>query len=234
LFAYNFHRRLGRIYDATIPINSREVWLNEHQLLINFLILVSFCASAYFVLSFSKDIYYLIFPLAFISLFYILQFNNLPSLRSIPFLKIFIISFVWGGTIALLPVATIDSIFDLAEFKPQLMAASIFFFVLGETIPFDIRDMEEDARKKLKTLPLKFGIRNSKLISLTAYSISMSLFYSAGFNFQIVISFSLTLALSGFLIYKVSKNRSEFYYSLLIESSLAMPLLFYLLFNLIA
>jgi 4-hydroxybenzoate polyprenyltransferase len=231
LFAYNFHRRLGRVYDSMKPTNQRELWLNNHQALINVLIFISFCAASYLLLFFSKEIYYLIFPLALISLFYILQFNKLPSLRSLPFLKIFIISFVWGGAIALLPVAANNSLNELASLKTQLMAAAIFLFVLGETIPFDIRDMQVDARKNLKTLPLEFGIRKSKWLSFLAYLLSFLFIFLANFEHIILISFLLSMLFSGILIFKVSKIRGEFYYSFLIESSLVMPLAFYLLFN---
>ncbi len=243
LFAYNFHRRLGRIYQKrihkkkSITANNqgKEQWLENHQRVIDALILASFASSLFFIYYLPKQLMVIIFPLAMLSLLYILEIDRLPSLRSIPFLKIFIIAFVWGGTMVLLPVFASSGNDSIFEFETQLLAIGIALFVFGETIPFDIRDMKTDRSMNLKTIPSKFGIRASKLISVGLYFMSSLVFVylCIAFNKPILISVSFILSIlaSTIFILRINEQKNELFYSLGIESSLALPLIFYLLLS---
>jgi len=91
--------------------------------------------------------------LAIMGLFYVvyvvrfIPYNNKwLALRDIPFLKIFVIAFVWALVTGLLPLISSK---DLIQINLQhiLFLTKQFLFVVAITIPFDIRDMKYDVEK---------------------------------------------------------------------------------------
>ncbi|MEQ8625443.1 MAG: UbiA family prenyltransferase [Vicingaceae bacterium] len=239
LFAYNFHRRIGLIYQKnsalklkkTISFETKEKWIKGNKALTDWFIVLSFCLSLILLYLLPKISLVIVFPLALLSVLYIIQISKIPALRSIPFLKIFIIAFVWGGVMVLLPILSAGESDRIFTLETQLLAIAIALFVFGETIPFDIRDLSEDRATKLKTIPLKIGLKKSKLLCLMLYVLSGALFisdiiiYSKPFIFA--SSFGFSLLLSYLIILRVDTLKKELYYSLLIESSLAFPIICY-------
>lgn len=161
--------------------------------------------------------------LGFISFCYSLPFKGL-GLRAIPFLKLFLIAFVWAGSsIGLLLVVHHSLLQHYALF------ASVFFFVVGITIPFDIRDYPTDS-KELKTIPQLIGIQYAKYLAISSLILSGILL---GIDVEILspfgISWLITLAISITLVLFSSTKRKNFYYSFWMEACSILPLLFYLL-----
>ena len=239
LFAYNFHRRLGRIYTdssslklkKSISFEIKNKWVTKNKLVIDWIIILSFCSSLLLLYLLPKITLIIIFPLALLSILYIIQIREIPALRSVPFLKIFIIAFVWGGVMALLPILSKGESELIFSLESQLLAIAIALFVFGETIPFDIRDLSEDRATKLKTIPLKIGLKKSKLLSLSVYLIAGILFTCCIIFYNkpqiFTLSFGLSLLISFLIVLRVNTQKQELYYSLLIESSLAFPFIFY-------
>lgn len=163
-----------------------------------------------------------LFVLGFVSFCYSLPFSGL-GLRTIPFLKLFLIAFVWAGSsIGLLLVVHHSLI------QHQLLFLSVFFFVIGITIPFDIRDMKTDI-KELKTIPQVIGEISSKIISVLSLTLSFILFY---FEFNSinngVISWLTATVIAVFLVINSTEKRSETYYSFWMESCSVIPFVVYL------
>jgi hypothetical protein len=161
--------------------------------------------------------------LGFVSFCYSLPFKGL-GLRTIPFLKLFLIAFVWAGSsIGLLLVVHHSLLQHYAVFT------SVFFFVIGITIPFDIRDAKID-ELELKTIPQILGIKGAKILSITCLILSMVFFY---IEFHLWTAFTLSWYLTSiisilFCVFSSPKN-SPFYYSFWMESCSILPLLFFLL-----
>lgn len=97
-------------------------------------------------------------PLAFLSLLYafpVVPFNKrFVTLRSIPYIKIFVITIVWSLATVLLPVVRIQQVIDIHVLL-IFIERMIFVFVLA--LMFDICDMETDRLSGLKTIPLLLG-----------------------------------------------------------------------------
>src|SRR5690606_32985562 len=124
--------------------------------------------------------------LAFVSFCYSLPFSNL-GLRGIPFLKLFLIAFVWAGSsIGLLLVVH----HSLIQYVYLFLA--VMLFVIGITIPFDIRDKITD-ESELKTIPQSIGLNSSKIVSVFCLMLSGLLFY---FEFKF-ITFGLLFFILG-------------------------------------
>lgn len=84
------------------------------------------------------------------------------NLRSIAGLKIYIIGLVWTGVTVLLPA--IDGGTSLYD-NLWVISAQRFLYVIAVMIPFEIRDIQYDA-KRLKTLPQIIGIKKAKIIAI--------------------------------------------------------------------
>ncbi len=92
-------------------------------------------------------------------------FGVKTKLRDFPFIKIFLIAFVWSTTSVILPLT--ESYEYLANRKDVLVVwLAQFIFILFITIPFDINDAEDDKASNMKTIPAVFGIKASKIIAL--------------------------------------------------------------------
>src|SRR5690606_39484239 len=106
--------------------------------------------------SFELKTFLYFFLMGFVSFFYSIPLSGL-GLRTIPFLKLFLIAFVWAGSSIGLLLVVHHSLIQY-----QLLFFSVFFFVIGITIPFDIRDKSTD-ESGLKTIPQVIGILPSKI-----------------------------------------------------------------------
>lgn len=163
--------------------------------------------------------------LGFISFCYVLPFSGL-GLRFIPFIKLFLIGFIWAGSsIGLLLVVH----HELVQYK--LLFLSVFFFVVGITIPFDIRDEPADS-PELKTVPMLIGFRNSKRMALLLLILSGLFFYidRRGPSLPLV-SWWVALIFAAVLIVNTHQKKSFFYFSFWVESCSLIPLLAYLILN---
>lgn len=164
--------------------------------------------------------------LGFISFCYNLPFSNL-GLRAIPFLKLFLIAFVWAGSSIGLLLVVHHSVI-----RYQFLFFAVFFFIIGITIPFDIRDKTTD-ELNLKTIPQAIGSKASKILAIGSLILSGFLFYSEFREINpTVISWFTTLLTSMVLVLNSSEIRREFYYSFWVESCSLIPLFIYLALNL--
>lgn len=164
--------------------------------------------------------------LGFISFCYSLPFRGL-GLRAVPFLKLFLIAFVWAGSsVGLLLVVHHELIHHVMIF------IAVFLFVAGITIPFDIRDEETDD-KELKTIPMVVGFKNSKLLAVVFLLFSVFFFYLElkEINITTLSWFAGIIFSLGGIINTKEKN-SNFYFSFWMESCSLIPLLFLLIFAL--
>jgi len=104
-----------------------------------------------------KEVIFILVPIALLTLFY--SYN----LRKIPYLKIFLIAFVWSAATIFLPITQSNNSFNKIEII--LIVLERFLFVFAITIPFDIRDVKSDQKAELKTLPLLLSENNCLMIS---------------------------------------------------------------------
>ena len=163
--------------------------------------------------------------LGFVSFCYSLPFSGL-GLRTIPFLKLFLIAFVWAGSSIGLLLVVHD---DLFAYK--FLFISVFLFVVGITIPFDIRDSNSDERQ-LKTIPQVIGVNYAKTLSILSLVSSSILFWLEFGEWNILVkSWMITILISIVFVIISSEKRNDFYYSFWIESCSLIPLVIYFLFQ---
>ncbi|MEQ8908273.1 MAG: UbiA family prenyltransferase [Vicingaceae bacterium] len=234
LFAYNFQRKIGESHQANF-LSKQDQWAKGKKHLINFIILLSFTACFYFFSQIPKKSLWLILLLAILSLLYVLEIKSFPGLRKLPFIKVFVVGFVWGGATVLFPSSVSHLGWNPFDWPIQLMTVSLATFVFGESLPFDIRDLRLDNRSKLKTIPAKLGAKKTKLVAYLALILSfllhLILFLTKMLPLPFLISFGLATITAFLIISRASFKKDALYYSLGLESVLLLPLLFLLIFQ---
>jgi len=138
-------------------------------------------------------------------------------LRDIPGIKIFLIAAVVAWITVVFPLY--ENTFPLDQGKVIQLFLHRFCFIFAITIPFDIRDVEADKLKELKTIPLKVGVRNSKLIAVGALAASDFLSFDLGSSAQ-NMGLLFSLPVSALILLYASPRRSEYFYSLLVEGTM--------------
>ena len=139
----------------------------------------------------------------------------LLRLRRIPFLKIFLIAYLWATVGAGYPALLLNRLDPIT----LMWFAGIFLFVFAITLPFDIRDMEEDRTHELKTIPARWGMEASKRIALLSAGLAGVFMVGAGATWSttLVITAAAILLIAG-----THQKRSELYFTGLIDGLLVL------------
>ncbi|MCG3166286.1 MAG: hypothetical protein POELPBGB_02064 [Bacteroidia bacterium] len=158
-------------------------------------------------------------------------------LRELPFVKIFLVAWVWATFTVGLPLVEQSSLAELFHLKNFLLFFSRAVFIFAITIPFDIRDMAYDSDKQVATIPSHFGTEKSKyfsLILLLVFTAGSFIRYHLGFcNLNEFCALLISTLITASLIVLINSQRKELFYSLGIESTMIIQWLIVFLSSLL-
>ena len=210
ILTYNFQRII--IIQNGID-NKKRSWIKKNKKTIYFTAISSLAITFSLFLNFKLPTQIAIVVCGIISFLYPLY------LRSVPYLKIFIISIIWTFASTTLLVIENDLYIDQNIYYLHI---SRFCFVFAITIPFDIRDITIDLIN-IKTIPIRFGEKISRYIGvffiLINQLIMFKLYLLDFISYSILCS---TVFLSFFtiiLIMQSSSKRKDIYFSFGVESA---------------
>jgi len=213
LFVYNLFRILS-------PKEECKTWYSKNYYYTKSLVVISFIVTIISLYFIDIQFLYILIIAGILSFFYASPFMEIGktsfNLRKFWFLKSIIVSLVWMLT---------TSVFPLLEFgagNEQLLLFPIekFLFILGITIPYDIKDMKEDKAVGIKTMAMKFGIKRTKWISNFFLFIGMilaMLIYEQEFYSTILV-----YVIAMFLNIKLNEEKDEFWYTFLIDGTIIL------------
>lgn len=215
-FEYNIHRLLTILTNKEALVFDKYKWIRENLKGFYLLVFASIAGFICFVFLAKKEVLIALAPLAILTLFYSIpvshKMKNIFRLREIPYLKVFLIAFIWSSSTVLIPVIQINFAFSKVHVIEMFLER--FFFILAITIPFDIRDIEDDKEAGLKTIPMLLNEGKSLYISyislLIFFLISIFHYQSPNYDF-IILALSIS-AFTTFLFLKVKKIRNLTYY----------------------
>jgi len=237
---YNFSILFTKPAQPEASPYKRVRWFFSHyRLMVTFTIVSLLSLIPLFFLMSMESRILLIF-LSVISFFYSIPLFSIGdqkfSLRNIPGLKQFLITLVWTMSSVLLPVLQAQH-FHLTTISMRdttLLVAKRFLFIAALTVPFDIRDLFEDRKTGLKTVPVMWGEKNAYLFCqalLAGYIVLLFLFRNNGFNADFW-ALTVTAILTGWLIFKSKQEKNEYYYFFYMDGVLVLQYLVLLFFNL--
>jgi 4-hydroxybenzoate polyprenyltransferase len=228
LSTYTYHRVGPGIQHSMEGISGiRRNWIakNSRALRIQ-MVLAGVLAFAFFIRLCSVDQWYFLIPAAVVALVYILPIIPLGGkwirLRELPYFKILIIVAVWM-VLSLLPL--VPEINPLPQNNSlQLLLLQRLLFLLAVTTPFDLRDMEFDRSRGIKTLATRLGaersIRLSHLLLVLSAIVCWTGFQMQLWNGPIALALAVSSASTAVLLARINPNSDEMTFSFWLEGSM--------------
>ncbi|HEX8376551.1 MAG TPA: hypothetical protein VF602_01950 [Pedobacter sp.] len=226
---YNFSMLISRPVEPKKSPFRRVRWIDNHHRLMITLTLIAILSTMMAALFLSAASQILLLFLGVISVCY-----NLPlftvgdqkfGLRNVPGLKLFLIALIWSLSCVLLPIVELGNTQQIVipPHDTILLIAKRFLFIAAITVPFDIRDLFQDRSNELKTIPVILGERKSYMICqglLLIYLVFLFLF-TEQFNSDF-FALTLTIILTGWLIFKSEWKKNEYYYFLFLDGTMIL------------
>ncbi len=157
------------------------------------------------------------------------------GLRNIPGLKPILITVVWTLSCVLLPVLQSKALGQtyLTNTDTLILVGKRFLFIGALTVPFDIRDLFQDKIAGLKTIPVAFGEQKAYLfcqVLLAGYLVLLFVFRDMGLSPDFW-ALALVTVLTGWLIFKSTWQRNEYYYFFYLDGVLILQYVALIVFN---
>jgi 4-hydroxybenzoate polyprenyltransferase len=238
---YNFCILIDKKKDPQSSTYIRIRWFYAHyRIMVSITIVCLLCLVPLFFLISIQSGLLLIF-LGVLSFAYGLPLFSVGDhkfgLRNIPGLKPFLITLVWTLSIVLLPIleAQDANSINISMRDSMILLAKRFLFIAALTIPFDIRDLFQDRKANLRTIPVVWGEKNAYLfcqILLGGYIVLLFLFRNIGANIDF-FALTLTTILTGWLIFKSGWQKNEYYYFFYLDGVLILQYVLLLAFSFI-
>lgn len=228
LSAYTYHRVGPGIEHAMEGSGGiRRNWIAENSRALRIQMVASgLLALALFIWLCNVDQWYFLIPSAVAALVYILPIIRIGGkwirLRELPYFKILIIVAVWM-VLSLLPL--VPEISPLTQNMPlQLLLLQRLLFLFAVTIPFDLRDMEFDRSRGIKTLATRLGAERSIRISHVLLVLSAIVCW-VGFQMQIwngsiALALAVSSASTAVLLARIKPDSDEMTFSFWLEGSM--------------
>lgn len=200
-------------------------WVKDHFTFVLILSLLSGAGTAMVLISlkpFSLIPVFILLSVFFMGIFYVVRIGE-NNLRSIPFLKIHVIALSWALLLILFPLVNEEQATSLIA-----VSAAHYLYILAVTIPFDIRDLQYDDQQ-YKTIPQVLGINGSKALALGALIGYVLLIGTIFPELHSSMWFWCANLLTVGLILGAKKEISDWYYAGLIDGSISLVGLVYLL-----
>lgn len=172
----------------------------------------------------------ILFPFAFMTLFYVIPLFKIGkiefSFRNFPSIKIISIAIAWAGITVLFPLYEAGYEFNSIVY---LEFAQRFLFLMVIIIPFDIRDVYIDS-KSLKTIPQLLGVSNSKILGyLLLMGFVLLEFLKGSYTLEGILTLLIISIITALFLAFSSAKRTRYYTSFWVES---IPLVWFGLISL--
>ena len=229
LLVYNLDRVTGTSPEDASLDSERHGWIARRRALLFGLVGCSALGTLAMGVLLDWKIFAALVPLGVLSLTYSLPIlpggkeQGWRRLKDVPGLKIFLIALVWGVATVTLPAWHRGVSPWMLEPAWLMIERALFIFII--TLPFDVRDMERDKSAGVQTLPLLFGVERTRSLALALLCFFMASaavrHQAAGYVWPLAMSTMLT----GALLARLDRERSESYYVVYMEGTMLLQTL---------
>ena len=215
-FEYNLHRLITVVTNKDALKVDKHQWVRKHLKQFYLIVIISAIGFLLSLFLAKKEVLIALAPVAVLTIFYSLPVfrnkTNIFRLREIPFLKIFLIAFVWSVATIFLPIIQSGNLYN--KVHVMIMLIERFVFVFAITIPFDIRDMKQDAQSGLKTIPLLIGEKRALFIANIGIMLflAISAIHYQIMNLPYILIAFIVSAITTFVFINNKKLRKMTYY----------------------
>ncbi len=228
MFTYSFlkFRRTGEVVNDT----SHRTWAQENLQLSKNILVITLVATVSFFFMLNRHQQIIVGVLAVVTLFY--GFVDIPflkpirKLRDFGLLKTFFVALVWSVTTVVVPLSSTFVETDMLVF----LLLRRFLFVMALTIVFEIKDLKSDEEYNLKTIPMRLGISNTKLLSQGILFLLLLINCVQYFFFDVslmnMLAVNLSLLVSIFCIQPVDEETGDWWYYFVLDGMMILQFVF--------
>jgi hypothetical protein len=222
LALYAFHQVWGLNSMNTNLLSVRQKWSLANKWSLMWITIIAGIISVTMGFQIPFKTLILLIPCGLISIGYSTSIFFNRRLRDVPLIKIYLISIVVSAIVVVLP----GIVAEVSCRKVFLLFSIQSLFLLGITIPFDVRDVKID-NLGLKTIPLIIGERKAIQLAVALLFVSGALAWCLLPNGN---TFLISSLLSSAAVWFTNSSRNEYFFSLAIEGMMIVQfVLIYLL-----
>lgn len=218
LLVYNLDAATPYKHGKPAGTSARKQWQHRHRRLLLALAAGSLAVSAWF---FVADGWWhhlvLLSHLAALALLYSVPLGNWKgrkrALREIPFLKVWLIAYVWAAVTVGLPALALLQPFG--QVWPLLAQRLLLVFALA--LVFDIRDFSRDRAEGLRTFPTVLGVVGTRWVGIAALGLSVALGLYRG---ESMLTLLVPASCAGAAILGAAETRGDYYFALFTDGML--------------
>lgn len=221
---YSLHRLIGIAKSSSFQNKGRFAIVQDYKFHIFIYTVLSMIISIWIFLDFDTSRQIRLIILSLISLLYVLPiFGNGRRLRDINYIKIGLVGLVWT-------CITVTSILLESDIPYDQMAIHSFvvlLYIIGITIPFDVRDQSLDRENGVKTIATKYSLSTVKTVTytiLTIAAISTWFLLETSINHKLI--WIATFISSSIIIHISWGEKNDYWYSGLLDGTMTLPILF--------
>ena len=222
LFVYAMHRIIGFTNIEKVIENRRIQIIRKFDRHIRIYAAISLIGLLYFALHMPFHILLYLIPPTLLVGAYITPLYRGMRFRDMPFVKVFLVGFVWSWVCVFIPFQLHG--FDAFSWSMSIMAFEKFLFITAITIPFDVRDLAVDGLYNIKTIPSSLGVKKSILISNTMLMLAalmVVLAWSMQFlDSQVALGLLAMYALTVVCVSLAHEKRHDYYFSIILDGTI--------------
>jgi len=222
---YIFHR-IFPVYYRKYKTHPNPIfkWTIKHLQLLTFVFFISLLLSGILFLYLNITAKLVLIALALLTAAYSLPLfkstNKKLRLRDFSYLKIILIALTWSivcGNLVL-----VNSQLSYSTGQHIAIFIEKFLFLIAITIPFDIRDYEQDKIESVKTIPNSIGIKQSILVAIACLLISLLVTIFINTSFYYKLAYLAAYIYAAILIVAASAKKNAMYYLFYLDAALIL------------
>ncbi len=210
--------------------SARHHWCIANARLLKTNLIIGLILSGCTVWFLNPSIWLLMLPLATLAGVYVLPIIRKDAVRTkareIGIWKIFLIAMVWVGMTVFLPAVHLSGIKSVIDPMSWILGFERALFILAITIPFDIRDLINDAKKNVRTIPSIIGWKRSVwLAELLLVAVAVLVWFRSVPETSFFLSYLTGILITMAVVGISSPKRSDMYCSFSVEGTMMFLLL---------
>ncbi|MFM1876455.1 MAG: hypothetical protein RL266_2192 [Bacteroidota bacterium] len=214
--------------------SERHHWCLQHESLMKMTLALGLMLAGISIWFLHPHIWLFMIPLSLVALSYaapMLKRNaKLIRIREIGLWKIFLVAMVWSGMTVILPAIDDLGWQQLFSASSWVMAVERGIFILAITIPFDIRDLVNDSKKGVRTIPSLIGWFRSVLLAEALLLLFLFLvWWRIGTGQPMFWAYLVSTLITMFGVSYSHPKRHDMYCSFWIEGTMMLQFLLVLL-----
>lgn len=210
--------------------SERHHWCMANERPMNITLVIGLLMVAGSVWFLNRAIWLLMIPMGLVAMAYVMPIirknANKIRIREIGLWKIFLIAVIWAGMTVILPAVHLYGFGQITELLSWQLALERALFILAITIPFDIRDLVNDSKKGVRTIPSVLGWKQSILLAiLLLLTFTAIVWMRLGLGSQLLAAYLITSAITISVVSLASPKRNDMYCSFWLEGTMMLQFL---------